>query len=304
MKLSGLPYLLKEGFKNIWTNRMMSLASVIVLISCLIITGTAALISVNVRTLIANIGDDNEITVYLQPDFSDTDSIRLGTELSALSNVENCRFRSREDVLKSYQDTLGENIYASMQGEGNPFGNEYKLRLRDLSQYEDTVQQIKALSGIDKVSDRSDIADKLTRLNYFVTIVGVWVVLILGVVTLFIIANTIKMTMYARRFEISIMKSVGATNAFVRIPFMVEAMAIGLFAGLMSSAVLIALYEPIRHAAAGVIGMIRTATLPVDAVWFPTLLAMTGAGLLIGLLGGSVSITRYLHKEGGAILGT
>ncbi len=304
MKLSGLPYLLKEGFKNIWTNRMMSLASVIVLISCLIITGTAALISVNVRTLIANIGDDNEITVYLQPDFSDTDSIRLGTELSALSNVENCRFRSREDVLKSYQDTLGENIYASMQGEGNPFGNEYKLRLRDLSQYEDTVQQIKTLKGIDKVSDRSDIADKLTRLNYFVTIVGVWVVLILGVVTLFIIANTIKMTMYARRFEISIMKSVGATNAFVRIPFMVEAMAIGLFAGLMSSAVLIALYEPIRHAAAGVIGMIRTATLPVDAVWFPTLLAMTGAGLLIGLLGGSVSITRYLHKEGGAILGT
>ena len=304
MKLSGLPYLLKEGFKNIWTNRMMSLASVIVLISCLIITGTAALISVNVRTLIANIGDDNEITVYLQPAFSDTDSIRLGTELSALSNVENCRFRSREDVLKSYQDTLGENIYASMQGEGNPFGNEYKLRLRDLSQYEDTVQQIKNLKGIDKVSDRSDIADKLTRLNYFVTIVGVWVVLILGVVTLFIIANTIKMTMYARRFEISIMKSVGATNAFVRIPFMVEAMAIGLFAGLMSSAVLIALYEPIRHAAAGVIGMIRTATLPVDAVWFPTLLAMTGAGLLIGLLGGSVSITRYLHKEGGAILGT
>ena len=304
MKLSGLPYLLKEGFKNIWTNRMMSLASVIVLISCLIITGTAALISVNVRTLIANIGDDNEITVYLQPAFSDTDSIRLGTELSALSNVENCRFRSREDVLKSYQDTLGENIYASMQGEGNPFGNEYKLRLRDLSQYEDTVQQIKNLKGIDKISDRSDIADKLTRLNYFVTIVGVWVVLILGVVTLFIIANTIKMTMYARRFEISIMKSVGATNAFVRIPFMVEAMAIGLFAGLMSSAVLIALYEPIRHAAAGVIGMIRTATLPVDAVWFPTLLAMTGAGLLIGLLGGSVSITRYLHKEGGAILGT
>ena len=304
MKLSGLPYLLKEGFKNIWTNRMMSLASVIVLISCLIITGTAALISVNVRTLIANIGDDNEMTVYLQPDFSDTDSIRLGTELSALSNVENCRFRSREDVLKSYQDTLGENIYASMQGEGNPFGNEYKLRLRDLSQYEDTVQQIKTLKGIDKISDRSDIADKLTRLNYFVTIVGVWVVLILGVVTLFIIANTIKMTMYARRFEISIMKSVGATNAFVRIPFMVEAMAIGLFAGLLSSAVLIALYEPIRHAAAGVIGMIRTATLPVDAVWFPTLLAMTGAGLLIGLLGGSVSITRYLHKEGGAILGT
>ncbi len=304
MKLSGLPYLLKEGFKNIWNNRMMSLASVVVLMSCLIITGTAALISVNVQTLIAGIGDDNEITVYLRPDYSDVDSIALSGSLSAIPNVESCHFRSRTEVLQSYQETLGDNIYAAMQGDGNPFGNEYKIRLHDLSLYEETVRQINALSGVDKVSDRSDIAEKLTRLDYFVTVTGIWVVLVLGIVTLFIIANTIKMTMYARRFEISIMKSVGATNAFVRIPFMVEAMAIGLFSGLIASLALIALYEPIRQAASGIIGMIQNATLPLQNIWLPTLLALSGSGLLIGLLGGMLSVTRYLNKEGGAILGT
>lgn len=304
MKLSGIPYLLKEGFRNIWANRMMSLASVVVLISCLLITGTAALVSVNVQALIAGIGDDNEITVYLRPDCNDTDSLALGAKLSAIPNIETCRFRSRKEVLASYQKTLGDNIYAAMEGEGNPFGNEYKIRLQDLSQYETTVTQIKTLEGVDKVSDRSDIAEKLTRLDQFVTTAGLWVVLILGVVTLFIIANTIKMTMYARRFEISIMKSVGATNAFVRIPFMVEAMVIGLLAGLLSSVVLIILYEPIRQAASNVIGMIRTATLPLHEVWLSVLLSLSGIGLLIGLLGGAVSVTRYLNKEGGAILGT
>ncbi len=304
MKLSGIPYLLKEGFRNIWANRMMSLASVVVLLSCLLITGTAALVSVNVQALIAGIGDDNEITVYLRPDCNDTDSLALGAKLSAIPNIETCRFRSRKEVLASYQKTLGDNIYAAMEGEGNPFGNEYKIRLQDLSQYETTVTQIKTLEGVDKVSDRSDIAEKLTRLDQFVTTAGLWVVLILGVVTLFIIANTIKMTMYARRFEISIMKSVGATNAFVRIPFMVEAMVIGLLAGLLSSVVLIILYEPIRQAASNVIGMIRTATLPLYEVWLPVLLSLSGIGLLIGLLGGAVSVTRYLNKEGGAILGT
>ncbi len=303
MKLSAMGYLLKEGFKNIWNNRMMSLASVIVLVSCLIITGTAALISFNVNELISNIGDDNQLTVYLKPEFSDLDSVKLGPQLSSIPNIESYRFVSRDDVLKDYKDTLGEGIYESMQGSGNPFGNEFRITLKDLARYQETVNTIKKLDGIDQVSDRSDIAGKLTKLNYFVTVVGLWVVLILAVVTLFIISNTIKMTMYSRRFEISIMKSVGATNAFVRIPFMIEATVIGLLSGLLSSAAIIALYEPVRTAAGNVIGMIRSSTLAVSQIWLPTLLSMSCIGILIGLIGGFISITRYLNKEGGAILG-
>lgn len=303
MKLSSTGYLIKEGFRNIWTNRMMSLASVVVLVSCLIITGAASLISVNVKSLIASIGDDDQITVYLLPEFSDEDSLRLETQLQAIDNIESVSFRSRDDVLKDYKETLGDEIYAAMQGEGNPFGNEYKVKLSDLSKYDETVAEINKLNGIDSVSDRSDIASKLTKLNYFVTVAGMSVVLVLGIVTLFIISNTIRMTMYSRRFEISIMHSVGASNAFIRIPFVIEAMMIGLISGLIGSCIVISVYEPLRSAAAGVIDMIGTSTLSVESIWAPTLLLMSAVGILIGLLGGSISITRYLNKEGGAVIG-
>ena len=303
MKLSSTGYLVREGFRNIWANRMMSLASVIVLVSCLIITGSAALISVNVNSLIASIGDDDQITVYLLPDLSDTDSVKLESKLLAIDNIAGVHFRSRDDVLKDYKKTLGDDIYSAMQGDGNPFGNEYKVRLDDLSLYADTVAEIGKLPGIDSISDRSDIAGKLTKLNYFVTVVGMWVVLVLGAVTLFIISNTIRMTMYSRRFEISIMHSVGATNAFIRIPFVIEAMMIGLISGLISSCIVIAVYEPLRSAASGIIGMIGSSTLPVESISLPTLLLMSGAGILIGLLGGSISISRYLNKEGGVVIG-
>ena len=295
-------YLIKEGFKNIWTNRMMSLASVIVLVSCLIITGAAFLISLNVTHLISKIGDDDQITVYLDYDLNDLQSIKLGSQISKIENIESYSFYSKEDALKQYEQVLG-NIYESMQDDGNPFGNAYKVKLRDLSQYKKTVDEIKKIDGVSAVSDRSDIAGKLTKLNYFVTIVGSWVVLVLALVTLFIISNTIKMTMYSRRYEISIMKSVGATNSFIRVPFVIEAMVIGLVSGLAAAGVICSVYMPIRSAAASIIGFIGESTFTVRQIMFPTLIAMSLTGLLIGIIGSIISITRYLKKEGGDIIG-
>lgn len=295
-------YLIKEGFKNIWTNRMMSLASVIVLVSCLIITGAAFLISFNVTHLISKIGDDDQITVYLDYDLNDLQSIKLGSQISKIKNIESYSFYSKEDALKQYEQVLG-NIYESMQDDGNPFGNAYKVKLQDLSQYKNTVEEIKKIEGVSAVSDRSDIAGKLTKLNYFVTIVGSWVVLILALVTLFIISNTIKMTMYSRRYEISIMKSVGATNSFIRVPFVIEAMVIGLISGLAAAGVICSVYMPVSNAAAGIIGFIGESTFTVEQIMIPTFIVMSSAGLLIGIIGSIISITRYLKKEGGEIIG-
>lgn len=302
MKHINAGYLLKEGFKNIWNNRMMSLASIVVLVSCLIITGAASLLSLNVEHLISSVGDDNEITIYLDADISEIDAIKIGGEIGKIKNISEYKFHSKDKVLAEYKDTLG-NLYESMEGDGNPFCNEYKVRLDDLSKYKETVKQIKAVEGVDSVSDRSDIARKLTKLNYFVTFVGFWVVIILAIVTLFIISNTIKMTMYSRRFEISIMKSVGATNAFVRIPFIIEAMTIGLISGLIAAGVIIAIYNPVRDAASGIVAFIATATVPLEEIWLPVLISFSAAGILIGTLGGFISITKYLRKEGGEILG-
>lgn len=290
-------YLIKEGFKNIWTNRMMSLASIIVLVSCLIITGAASLISLNVATLISKISDDDQITVYLDYDLNDLKSIKLGPQLAKISNIESYSFYSREDAIKQYEEILG-NIYESMQDDGNPFGNAYKVKLADLSQYKSTVEEIKKIEGVSSVSDRSDIAGKLTKLNYFVTIVGSWVVLILAIVTLFIISNTIKMTMYSRRYEISIMKSVGATNAFIRVPFIIEAMFIGLISGLAAAGVICSAYMPVRNAAANIIGFIAESTFTIEQLVLPIFAVMSATGILIGIVGGFISIARYLNKEG------
>lgn len=303
MKFTSSGYLVKEGLKNIWNNRMMSLASIIVLVSCLIITGAAMLLSMNVNNLIANIGDDNQINVYLDYDMSDIDAIKLGTQIKKIPNVDDCEFYSKDEGIKEFKDKLGNDIYQSMQGDDNPLGNVYKVRLKDLSEYKDTIDEIKAIDGVMTVSDRAAIARTLTKLNYFVTLAGFWIVIILGVVTLFIISNTIKMTMYSRRFEISIMKSVGATNTFVRIPFIIEAMAIGLIAGLLSSIALISIYNPIRESAGNMISLIATSTIPLSDLWLRILLGFSGAGVLIGALGGFISITKYLRKEGGEILG-
>lgn len=302
MNFSSSGYLVKEGIKNIWNNRMMSLASIFVLVSCLVITGAATLVSLNVTKLISSIGDDNMINVYLDYDLNNIESIKLGSSISKIANVQSCEFYSKDEAISDYKDTLG-NLYESMQGDGNPMPNVYKVQLKDLSKYSETVKEIKNIEGVASVSDRSDIAGKLTKLNSFVAIIGSWIVLILGIVTLFIISNTIRMTMYSRRFEISIMKSVGATNSFVRIPFIVEAMTIGLISGLVSSAALIIAYEPIRNAAADMFYFIGQSSVPISDLWISILLGFSGIGVLIGLLGGFISITKYLRKEGGEILG-
>ena len=132
---------------------------------------------------------------------------------------------------------------------------------------------------------------------------GSWVVLVLALVTLFIISNTIKMTMYSRRYEISIMKSVGATNSFIRVPFIIEAMVIGLVSGLAAASVICSVYMPVRTAAAGIIGFIGDSTFTVEQIILPTFIAMSVTGILIGLIGGFISIARYLKKEGGEIIG-
>lgn len=303
MKFTSSRYLVKEGLKNIWNNRMMSLASIVVLVSCLVITGAAVLISANVNSLISTIGDDNQINVYLDYQISDIDAIRLGPEIKKIPNVDECEFYSKDEGIKEFKDKIGNDIYQSMQGDENPLGHVYKVRLKDLSKYSSTIEAIKKIDGVVNISDRAAIARTLTKLNYFVAIAGFWIVLILGVVTLFIISNTIKMTMYSRRFEISIMKSVGATNTFVRIPFIIEAMTIGLVAGILSSIALICIYDPVRESAGSMMSMIASSTIPLEDLWLRILLAFSGAGVLIGALGGFISITKYLRKEGGEILG-
>lgn len=292
-------YLLKEGTKNIWNNRSMSLASIGILISCLLLTGAAALISFNVKDVIKSIGDKNIVYVYLDDDVSTLEAISLGQEIKKIPNVTDCSFYSKDKAIEQYRESLGE-IFDEMTGKSNPLPNAYHISIEDLSRYDETVKEIQAINGVNKISNRRDVAEKLTDLDKLATSAGVWIIIILGIISLFIISNTIRMTMYSRRFEISIMKSVGATDLFVRIPFVVEGMVIGLISGAVASVLLMFLYDGIM---AAVNNIVQFEWIAFGSMYWSILGVFVLSGIVVGALGGFISIGKYLKKEGGEILG-
>lgn len=297
--LSSTGYLIKEGIKNVWINRMMSLASVGVLISCLLITGTAVLFTMNVNEVMSNMDSENVITVYLDQESTAEQSKETGKQLENINNISSCTFVSKDDALNQYAETLGP-LFEQLKQEDNFLPDAYQITLTDSELYDQTMAQVISLNNVDTISDRSDVAEKLTDLNNLVTTVGFWVMVVLSAVSLFIISNTIRMTMYSRRLEISIMKSVGATNSFIRVPFIVEGMIIGLISALVST-VLVGL---IYNTAMGAINNIMPFTpIPLSLLSYKLLLVFIVVGLLFGAIGGLISISKYLKKEGGDIIG-
>ena len=222
----------------------MSIASVCVLISCLVLTGAAALFSMNVSKLVDEVGESNETIVYIQDGYSQLQAVYVGKEIEKVDNVQSATFFSKEEAFEQYRDTLGDNLFAKI-GEDNPLPDAFIVVMDDLSKYDETVAEIQKIEGVDKntILNRREFADKMTRISELVSKISIAVVAALLIISLFIIANTIRATMYSRRFEISIMKSVGATNAFVRMPFLVEGMVLGLISALISTGVLALVYQ-------------------------------------------------------------
>ena len=169
MTPSSLKYLLKEGFKNVWCNRTMSLASVVVLISCLLLTGAAVVFSMNVNEAMASLEASNSLTVYLDENLNNLESIAVGNEIKKLDNIDptQCVYVPKDDAIQKYTNILGEDgeILSGLTGENNPLPNAYRVTLIDLEKYDETVAQISALKGVYKINDVSDILHLGQRLD-------------------------------------------------------------------------------------------------------------------------------------------
>lgn len=301
MNFSTFWYLIREGFKNVWSNRMMSLASACVLISCLVLTGSALMLTINVSTIVESVGDSNVTTVYLEDDITELEAVYIGKSLTKLDNITEASFYPKDEAILAYKDVLGEEVFMNMSGDDNPLPHAYHIVMADLSLYDQTVEEIKKVDGVDSVDSRKDVADKLTSLNTLITTMSFWIILALAVISLFIISNTIRMTMFSHRFEISIMKSVGATNSFVRIPFVIEGVIIGLTSAVVSIGLLTLLYDRVLVAVESILPL--NGYVPfADVVWY-IVIAFVGAGVIVGALGSLLSIRKYLKKEGNEILG-
>lgn len=296
--MRGFGYLFKEGLKSVWNNRLMSIASICVLVSCLVLTGSAVLFSQNVTEIVKAIEGQNEVRVFLKDDVSNVEAVYIGKEIKKIDNVADAQFLSKEDALENYKSMVGD-AFEYME-EGNPLPDTYIIKMKDLSQYRATVTKILAVEGVLSLDQIAELADKLTSINNLVQTLSLWIVIALGIISLFIVSNTVRATTHNRRFEISIMKSVGATNTFVRIPFVVEGVTIGLVAAVISTVTVGFLYVGIQE----LIGhIINVHTIPIMSVIGYIAVSYLIAGVIIGALSGFISIRKYLKKEGNEILG-
>lgn len=202
------------------------------------------------------------------------------------------------------QDSLDslDDIKSEFQGDNNPLPDAYKVTMKDLSKYEKTADEISKIDGVLQVSNKKDWVQRFTQIKNFVAVGGFWVVLVLGLVSLFIVSTAIRTTMHSRRFEISIMKSVGATNSFVRIPFIVEGISLGVLSGIVGSILLKFVYEGIGNALES--GLSRTiAIIDFNSVVGYVFLGMVLFGGAMGAIGAAISIRKYLKLEGNELLG-
>ena len=302
MKLSSVGYLIKEGFRNIKQNSFMSIASILVLVSCLLLSGASYLVFVNVQHGFEWAYDQNIAVVWATETTDDTQLAALGEQLRGLSNVGEIEYISKESILSNLEKDIPDATFESLQGANNPMLDAYKITFIDLSLAEQTVEQIKTFANVDSISYSPDVAEVLVSIRNAVMKIGGCIILMLLFVSLFIISNTIKLTVYSRRLEIGIMKSVGATKAFIRLPFMVEGMVLGFCAGSLSFGILYFVYTRLTTVP---IGEIRFVSLSVAGllasfpVWAELLVGFLLIGTITGMLVSGISIGRYLKEESG-----
>ena len=297
--MGKLGYLTKEGFRNLKVNKLMSVASITVLFSCLMIIGIAFMLLVNIETFISSIEAENVIMVYADLDSTSYDYISLGNNIKNIDNIASVESVDKDVAYQQILDELDEGLKNYLSGlNENPLPDAYRVTVADMEGFEDVVSKVKALNGIERVYENSTLARQLSGIRNSVTYISAGMIALLLVVSLFIISNTIKVTMFSRRLEISIMKSVGATNSFIRWPFMVEGVVIGIIAGLLATGAVWGVYEfALRSFTAMLTSFGGESQVNFLDYALYIVAAFVGIGIFTGIFGSATSIRKYLKER-------
>lgn len=294
----NLRYLTKEGFRNVVVHKLMTVASVTVMLSCLLLIGGAFLIYANIQSVIERVGEQNVIMVFINDEASDDHEIVLGDQIKATENVKECTFVSREESYSDILYSMGDSAEV-LNGIGSDFlPNAYKVTIKDMETFSDTVNQIKSYDNVLTVRENGELAARIADIQNAVGLVSVVIVIILLVVSLFIIANTVRITMFSRSLEISIMKAVGATNWFIRWPFIVEGVIIGIISALLSFGFIAGLYAAAEKVLASMFAILGNTMVPFEECVWIILITFVSTGIITGALGSFMSLGRYLKEHG------
>ena len=293
MKLNRYGYLIGEGFRNIFTHGFMSFASVTIIIACLIVMVSFTLLDININQIIDDIGDQNQILAYVDEDMTAQEaSAKLQTKLESLDNVASVEFVSRSEARESFMEKYDESLMEGIDDE--VFRHRFSIQLIDLSLMDETKAEIEDVDGIVKVNAPTEFADKFISVRNVISIVSLALIVILGFVSLFIMSNTIKLATYGRREEIAIMKMVGASNSFIRCPFIVEGLVLGVVGGGLAFLAQWGLYAALEAKIVESLGISFVEIVPFAQVWPFVLITFLAVGILVGAVGGVIAIRNYL----------
>ena len=296
LNINQVFYLIREGFRNTWHNRLMALASVGVLVCCLLLTGFSYLLYINVEKMFQNAYEQNVVAVYLDTRLTDAQVEKVGETLRSIDNIDKMRFLSKEEFLAQYGGALEEDVLSSFEGDNNPLPDTYIITMKDLALFEETLDRIESVAGVDEASYDADTAAILTRVRSVTLALGSGIIVMLLAVSLFIIVNTIKLTVHNRRKEIYIMKWVGATDSYVRFPFVVEGLLVGFLSGVVGYGLIALLYQGIMDNLTFDNPLLQLVSF--DSQWFILLIGFLIGGMLVGVCGSVISMNKYLKQEG------
>ncbi len=293
MRRFNLGYFIKEGFTSIFSHGLMSFAAVCMIVACLIIMGSFSLLAVNVDDMLSHLEEENEFLAYIDEDFTPEQARTLMEQVKQMDNVGEVKFITREqakaDYLKGHES---EGLYVNMPDE--VLRDRLSIHVIDLERFSETVEAVKALPGVANYQAAGKVAEGFVAVRNAVTALAYVLIGILAAVSLFIISNTTRLAAFARREEIAIMKMCGATDGFVRWPFIIEGLLLGLMGALMAFFLQWGVYGAVSRALAENGAGALFTLMGFGQIWKRVLTTFLAAGSIIGALGSSFAIRKFL----------
>lgn len=296
MRFNVINYLIGEGVRNLFKNKKSTMSSLMIMCATMLVFGLFFVIGENINAFVENVAEAQEIRVNLKINATESEIEEVGNEILAIDGVRNAEFVSKDDAIKYMEDLLGSDAVEEYK-ERNIFPVAYNVTLTDLSLNDEVQNEIKQIPQVDDIVSSNQLIAQILRLAKGVKYVTAGILALLIIISVSIISNTIKLTVHARRKEISIMKYVGATNSFIRWPFLVEGIIIGVIAGLLSVGIVGLVYIGIANqlSATDFLDTVHWKLLDFKDMFNLILMVYLGLGIGIGALGSGISMRKYLE---------
>ena len=303
--MNSAGYLIKEGFRSVKINKLMTIASMGVLICCMLLMGCSVLVSANTTNLLSKIEEQNVIMVFMEDNATQDMTDAVKAQIEKYENVKEVVFISKDEAWKNQLKEMNESQreFFENYADQSPLPDTLKVVVSDMASFDGIVKNIQKLDNIQNIRENSQLAQKLARVRQAVNIVCIAVVALLFAVSVFIISNTVRISMFSRKLEISIMKSVGATDGFVRTPFIVEGMVIGILSAGLAELMVWGIYELAIKELSSMLTLFNTGFVAFSSLWWILLIAFLILGIATGVGGSFVSMNKYLKHEGSELNG-